>query len=581
MKTLFNKKFSNMQSMILSFFAVFLFIFLIIWKCSISFETNDDRIIMELFSGTITGKPDAHAAHVNYVLGKIISFLYTITKNVPWYGLFLVLCCAFSYVTILFVAIKKCRNIVEQIGIFFLGIIVIAVNVYITGVIQYTTVAGVLALTGYACLIMGKSKHKKYIIFLLFQILSILLRSESMYMVQPIGICTFVAILFQKFLDKEYDIKECIMEFLKCTGTLLIVLILSYTGNYVIGDLNQPEWKDYYEYHKLRIELVDYYGFPAYEDCKSILEKYDVTETEYEGVRRYWLFDNVLETSCMEELLELSKINHEKNENITFYSLIKKMINYVRYDNCYGYEFAVPLMYLLVIALTISISKIVNLFPIMALFTSRNIVFAYLTYRGRTPSRVVNILFVAELFLLFAILITNFAGRENKLNILQYAITTLSIIVFMFSANKSWDICMAKNANNIQYEQYMQELFDYFKKKECGILVNNDITNYYTGRVLTTHNYQDQNYLVAGGWYYNSPAMNNAVAEYKRKYDENMEVVIFSDVPGWDNSYVLELLAEKYDVGVEQTDYISIEELGLNYAIYRIKGSIELCDTVH
>jgi hypothetical protein len=80
--------------------------------------------------------------------------------------------------------------------------------------------------------------------------------------------------------------------------------------------------------------------------------------------------------------------------------------------------------------------------------------------------------------------------------------------------------------------------------------------------------------LVAGGWYYNSPAMNKAIDEYKQKYGTNMEVIVFEDVPGWDNSYVLDLLQEKYDIEIKKTDYIFIEELGLNYATYQMIGSL-------
>ena len=40
-------------------------ILLIYAKTGIVFETNDDRYITEILSGTLTGSPEAHATHVN------------------------------------------------------------------------------------------------------------------------------------------------------------------------------------------------------------------------------------------------------------------------------------------------------------------------------------------------------------------------------------------------------------------------------------------------------------------------------------------------------------------------------------
>ena len=74
-------------------------IFLINRFAGIVFETNDDRMITEIFSGAMTGAPEAHAYYVDYILGFILSSLYSITADVPWYGgmlaLFQLLCWLF------------------------------------------------------------------------------------------------------------------------------------------------------------------------------------------------------------------------------------------------------------------------------------------------------------------------------------------------------------------------------------------------------------------------------------------------------------------------------------------------------
>ena len=50
-------------------------------------DTNDDRVIAEILSGTLGGQPEAHVVYVNYLLSWPLSLLYRLTDKVPWYGL--------------------------------------------------------------------------------------------------------------------------------------------------------------------------------------------------------------------------------------------------------------------------------------------------------------------------------------------------------------------------------------------------------------------------------------------------------------------------------------------------------------
>ena len=51
----------------LAFLAAAFWILLAYYKTGIFFETNDDRYISEILSGTLTGTPEAHTTHVNYL----------------------------------------------------------------------------------------------------------------------------------------------------------------------------------------------------------------------------------------------------------------------------------------------------------------------------------------------------------------------------------------------------------------------------------------------------------------------------------------------------------------------------------
>lgn len=71
--------------------AAAVWIFLINHFAGIYFETNDDRLLSEIFSGSMTGSPEAHSYYVDYILGFVLALLYRVTDAVPWYGGMLVL----------------------------------------------------------------------------------------------------------------------------------------------------------------------------------------------------------------------------------------------------------------------------------------------------------------------------------------------------------------------------------------------------------------------------------------------------------------------------------------------------------
>ena len=72
------------------------------FRAGIYFESNDDRNITEILSGAFGGRPDAHTVYVNYWLSVLLSGLYRITLQIPWYGLMLLLFHMMSYVCLLY-----------------------------------------------------------------------------------------------------------------------------------------------------------------------------------------------------------------------------------------------------------------------------------------------------------------------------------------------------------------------------------------------------------------------------------------------------------------------------------------------
>lgn len=572
MKRLADKKLAIWQIMLLSFVSTCGMLSIMLLKYGVCFETNDDRIFSEIFSGVLTGQPNAYGIYINYLLGRLISALFCLTRSVQWYGLFLISCFAAIYTGFLIVILQKCRNFYEQIIFWLLGCLLIAANVYIFAVIQFTTVAGALAVAGYAWLILDKESTRKYVVFGGFEFFAVLLRQDSMLMTQPVGISVVIAFLVIRFWEKRQQFGTCLKEVGKCFGTLICVILLAYIGNHLLGDYSSVEWKAYKAYNDQNVELADYYGYPEYEQAKEILEKYDVTAAEYKALQRYLVLDNKFEPGFMEEISDLAKANYEQEHAFSVIRIMKRLITYPKYDECYGYEIAVLVLYIAVTFLILLSGQIKYLLSVIALGGSKNVVFAYLIYKGRLPHRVVNVLWFAELLLLAVIGVYVYWHASQK----PYNKKIISGIVlgiactFLYTANTGADIAQNKNDGKIYYAECMKQLFDYCAESKEGVLLLDDVTTYYTGHVLDTWHYQNRISLVTGGWFSNSPTMDEAVKTYLDEHGEGLKCITFSEKMNVDNSYVLEFFEEKYGKKPEMVDTFDIEELGLSYAVYQL-----------
>ncbi|MBR4059341.1 MAG: hypothetical protein IKK03_05820 [Lachnospiraceae bacterium] len=572
MKQLSDRRLTAWQALLVSFLSSCTVIYVMTARYGVCFETNDDRIFSEIFSGVLTGTPNAYGIYINYLLGKMISMLYSITRSVQWYGVFLISCFVAIYTALMTVVLQECSNMLEQIAFWVFGCLTIVANVYIFALIQFTTVAGVLAVAGYFWLLIDKRPARRYIVFGLFECMAILLRQDSMLMVQPIGICVVIGFLIVRCFENREEFKSCLKELAQCILVIGVVTVFAQVGNYVIGDYSSEEWKAYTEYNTLNVQMADYYGYPEYEQCKDILKKYNITEAEYQALKRYVVLDNKFAPEFMTEISNLARKNYETENPFSLIRIAKRLITYPKYDNCYGYEISVPVMYIAVGVLIWLSGQIRYMLPVMAVCGSKNLVFAYLIYRGRLPHRVVNILWVAELLFLTAIGVRVFLQalkkRSNKKIIFSIALIIAGAL--LYSAHIGSAIVQNKNLSKIYYADCLQQLFDYCAESESGVLLSDDVTTYYTGHVLDTKHYQKRESLVTGGWFSNSPMMDEAVETYRKEHAEGMKYITFSEEINVDNFYILKFFEETYGMKPELVDTFTIEELGLSYAVYQL-----------
>ena len=173
------------KNLIFSITISFLWICLISMITGIYFETNDDRLFSEIFSGAMTGTPEFRSYYIHPFLGLLITLFYRITTVLPWYGLFLILFQWICHASFTYSVLSWYEKTRKKLAAFSLLTAYYGICFTFLAHIQFTSTAALLAITGYMCLFLSLSGQNNLTLFFIFQLLSYLLRSDSMIMIQP------------------------------------------------------------------------------------------------------------------------------------------------------------------------------------------------------------------------------------------------------------------------------------------------------------------------------------------------------------------------------------------------------------
>lgn len=549
----------------LAFLAAAFWILLAYYKTGIFFETNDDRYISEILSGTLTGSPEAHTTHVNYLLCLPLMLLYRITGSVAWYGWMLVLCQIFCYTVLCYLFLKKWGffSLPFYFGILFSGF-------YMTGLLQYTSTAALLAATGYTCFYLTDDSRKNLGVFFASELLAFFIRRQAMLMIQPLGMLTLLGLMLSDkmtFISKVDDkteksgfgtkkyftssfltnyIRQCMIP----VGGLLLALVIGILGNYI--GYHSADWKEYLRFNATREEMFDYYGTPDYASAKNILDRYQVSEAQYLSFCNFTILEANLSADCLRELADLAKeqyITKRGTSNLVHIKscVISSIQGYLN-DEYWQISHIPVVLWVLLLLSILCFHKITYLFPAIGLFIGRTITWTYLLYRGRILARVVMPMFVCEIILLVMMLgsilfydreakfssdsDSSFSKKISGQSFLQAhmpasmqssggksAIVLLCGILFLVVSFKSgmMQYRYVKEQNQAQsiFVQSFPELQGYcLSNPENIYLIEAQSLGYYRGSAISSALYQPRNSLVSGCWYFPSPHIKDTLNRY-------------------------------------------------------------------
>lgn len=471
---------------------------------------NDDRFMGELLSGAVTGKIETHLIYVNYLLSFPLSLFYHISTSIPWFGIMLLLFHFLSCYAILISFYHKARNTKDiWISTILVGVLFLS-EIYLITRISYTITASFMAVAGFICLILNENKIQRYAYFILLEFLALLLRDKAMLMILPVGFTVFLGLQITK-KNKKLRIK--LLEIGKVISILLFIVVVSFAGNKI--GYHNTSWAIYKEYNDARTTLFDYSQFPPYEEITHILDKHNVTRTDYEAYTTYTILDYKLSLNCIKELARYCHLNK------TDFSISDILLTYkikTIWDPYWGTNILMLICYACVIIFLLLSGHLRGLITMLFLMMARTAVWLYLIWGNRFPHRISMPLIACEILLLVTIAYHFYVSKNKYLKWQTAAFITLGLVftitgIWSFK-NQFVDLQSTNNVQKISMQDY-DEILNYCNNnpEHPYILDALSFANY-NAETLDGSIYGKQNFVMSSTWFSNSPVMLDRIQTY-------------------------------------------------------------------
>ena len=483
----------------------------IVWcRTCIYFETNDDRYIASILSGAVTGSPDAHVIYMNYLLSLPLSLLYRFTVEVPWYGGMLVLFLWLFWGAVLDSAYTRCRKWTQAFLVTMAAAGVFFAYYYCAGMIQYTSLAAFLAIGGYVCLLLRQNKKSGFVCFIALELLSCLLRSQAMLMIQPMGMAAVVVAMAE---DRKKDWKARGRAFFAVAAAAVLVLGVSKAGDFI--GYHGEAWERYWQFNDTRTAMFDFYRTPEYEEISFILEKSGVSREKYEAYRAYMILDWKID-GATEETLRDYIVNSRKK---TFQPGDLLEIGKI---SIWGLPWRVQLVTLIAWGIFLLWGLLGKrwrtlFYGVIFLGGSRMALWSYLVWRERVPLRVTLPLLACEVFFLLALVWLNWIKIEfvawKKTFLFMGCL--LFFLSCLYTGGKQSRYVGEVIGNKKIFMKGLDEIRAYCDGcPENRYLLDANTMSYYTGSVFDTGQYRPINAVLGGGWFSTSPSVQRRLEEY-------------------------------------------------------------------
>lgn len=547
--------------------------------------TNDDLFRRMIVSGEFSGTPSPYMIYGHYLLGLLLSGLYSLTRSVPWYGLFCLSVMILSLSAVIYRFFRLPLVLWQRFLLLALtgfGALVCFFRQLIIS--QYTVTS---ALSGAAALFLAMTldlhaDRKSLLLHLAgtsaLAVCSYLIRDDSFYMLLP-----FAGILWlcRYLTDARRRDKAVILRYLSLPivlGALTLFLIITQKSAYSGAD-----WKEFTRYNENRETIFDYYGFPDYEENRELYTSLGITEESLTAIstRYMTLLDSHYNGESMERLAEVSI---EQNKPAFDGAYLKNMLKDWRtlsfgqsnkplnYGVLFGY---------LIILLGVCITRDKNTGLLLTgLAAARTFTWLYLLYKGRYPERVTQSLFLTEFMVLLALLALLLARHRAK-KIFLWTMTAALLLTSLSAASfgrKGIPQAKGSAAGLVEFSATYQELKDYcMSHPENFYFLDVYTVAFYTEPILQTTSGRTPNYLALGSWASTSPLSRRLLTSHGIEdagasvVEDDSVYLIFLEDETFSGEYLFSYYRSVYpDASFTLTDSWSGSN-GVTFAVY--KGS--------
>ncbi len=549
------------------------------YNVPIVFYNNDDLYLSEIVSGITTGKPEGQLLHISYLTGVLISRLYMIWPTVPWYGAFLFTMMYGSIVSAFALMVARTENNICKIIMAIVADYMICSFFFChLAEIQYTTVTIVVGATALVAFVLAEDSEnireyiKNNVVSFLFFFLSFSIRDKACIMLLPI----FLFVGLAKLLKNKKMFKTLL------TYALGLVAIMAVLFGIERIAYSSERWIEFEKYNSAREQVMDYTAYPNYEEYRALYEELGISEKSYASLPKYQLLlDENVNADFMMKIEEVTSANKKFDLGwavkhfITLHttSYIDRPINIIVY-----------FMYATAIGLAIFSKKYKALYDVLALFLGRMVIWAYLMYIGRIMTRITQGVYMLELMVLFAVIVSNalwIAGKDVKHRFSRIA-AGCAVAGIVYICHR-WGLPYSENIfyynqSQMSYATCYKEVREYCDQNpEKLFLADTYSFSYFTEDIFAKPKTSASNFIMLGSWTANSPwtdyvAERFSIGSYEEAaimQDNVYFIFMDSELTSW--QYLADYYAEKYPGSVTEIEEVLKTSFGRDFFIIKVR----------
>lgn len=570
------------------------------------YQTNDDLFLKMLVSGEMCGTPQERLFYISYPAGVFLSGLYKLAPQFPWYGLFFCLVIGMAMAVVLCSLLRLEKSLLARLftvllfGLFSYGFLFMHI-----AELQFTVVTAIVGAGALFLFVIAKSTDscggtlKNNLGFLLLSGCALCIRNQVFFMLLP-----FIGMVWLgKYLDtgKEAGLslfrlnrqRKCLILLAGALTAILAFFCLVEKLAY-----QREDWRTFSAYTEASMTIYDYEGYPDYEAYKEVYHSLGLSHSSYEAAAHHYsiALEPNINKRTMETLEDIVKEGRRLSGTELLAKLREMAEAFIERHLSYmdrPLNLLVYCCYVFFFICGIVCRKREVLRDISFLGVARMVVWIYLLFYGRLPSRVSQSVYMAELAVLFAIAFrsriwepreasgSRDAVKEKRplrrccLGFWVMSMVLLSFVCLRFGFPKAKNVA-GEASSRLQFSRSFAEIRDYFHEHQDHFYyLDMNSFNYFTEDALEKSEHSYDNFLYLGSWMPHSPwydvkfekagISNPAAALYE---DPNV-FAVFMDTEGTGYDYLQDYYRENYPgVSLKIVDTVDVS-CGLRFLILK------------